>query len=168
MAIDTVLAPPLFHLPPEHVHHLIRPGAPPLPPELAVRTLLRGHAVAVPSGEFVAERLGREPLRGPKPPHYAVDPWQRLDDYGFNNATPLWYYVLLEAELEERGKNLGTVGSQLVGEVLEGALRTDASSFLRQNRAGWRPEPWSASDGRSVTINWLLDIAKLVGLADWR
>jgi hypothetical protein len=36
--------------------------------------------------------------------------------------TPLWYYVLKEAEVQSGGEQLGTAGSRLVAEVLAGAL----------------------------------------------
>ena len=38
MAIDTVIAEPLSNLPPDHLHHLVTADAPPMPPQLSVRT----------------------------------------------------------------------------------------------------------------------------------
>ena len=133
MAIDIVIASPLFGLSPAHVHHVVKANPPPLPAELPVRTLVRGAAIRLPTGETVAANFGRGPLRGAVPPGYASDPWADLDALGLTGRTPLWYYVLLEAELEQRGGKLGTVGSRLVAETIEGALRADPESFLRVN-----------------------------------
>lgn len=164
MAIDTVIARPLFHLPSEHVHHVLQARAPRLPAELPVRTLVRGALVGLPTGEQVARQLRAPLLPRTKPKDYARDPWSDLDELGLTGRTPLWYYILLEAELREGGTKLGTVGSRLVAEVLEGALRTDPESFLRVNGPGWRPPPWMALDGSSVTIERLFDVARVVGL----
>jgi hypothetical protein len=57
---------------------------------LAVRDLQRGLATGLPSGEAVARRLGHEPL----------DPEQiAVAGTGWEWGTPLWYYVLKEAEV---------------------------------------------------------------------
>jgi hypothetical protein len=45
-------------------------------------------------------------------------------------STPLWYYILKEAELMESGLRLGPVGARIVGEVLIGLLKADESSYL--------------------------------------
>ena len=37
--------------------------------------------------------------------------------------TPLFYYILKEAELRAGGLSLGPVGSHIVSEVIQGALR---------------------------------------------
>lgn len=165
MAIDTVITTPLFHLPAEHVHHLITSYAPPLPPELPVRTLRRGAAIGLASGEEVAEKFGRDPLRGPTPPGYVRDPWANLDELGLRGRTPLWYYVLLEAELEQKGAKLGTVGSKLIAEVIEGALRADQESFLVAKGPKWIPDDWTGVARRPIAIRKLIDVAKAVGLA---
>ena len=49
---------------------------------------------------------------------------------GLKSSTPLWYYVLKEAELVEDGLRLGPVGGRIVGEVFIGLLQTDPKSFL--------------------------------------
>jgi hypothetical protein len=54
--------------------------------------------------------------------------------------TPLWYYVLREAELlGGGGLNLGPVGGRIVGEVLIGLLQADPSSYVQQ-WPDWKPE----------------------------
>jgi hypothetical protein len=54
------------------------------------------------------------------------------------SSTPLFFYVLKEAEVMEHGLRLGPVGSRIVGEVFVGCLKEDAVSYLRV-APGWRP-----------------------------
>ena len=58
---------------------------------------------------------------------------------GFERSTPLWYYVLKEAEVVADGLHLGPVGGRIVAEVLIGLLQTDPGSYLAtRSRAGAR------------------------------
>jgi hypothetical protein len=80
---------------------------------------------------------------------------------------PLWYYVLLEAEVNGHGRTLGTIGSRIVAEVVEGALRHDPDSIVQQLRCNldWRPAPWATSKG-PTPVDQLYDLAVVVGLAE--
>jgi hypothetical protein len=93
---------------------------------LAVRDLLRGQATALPSGESVAARMGVEPLSAGQ----AGPQWR--------GATPLWLYILKEAQHVTDGDRLGPVGGCIVAEVLVGLLRADADSFLTADPQ-WEP-----------------------------
>jgi hypothetical protein len=57
---------------------------------------------------------------------------------GWAGETPLWYYILREADVREAGNRLGPVGARLVGEVLVGLLDLDPSS-VRHAPADWSP-----------------------------
>jgi hypothetical protein len=57
---------------------------------------------------------------------------------GFEHNTPLWYYVLKEAEVMEDGLRLGPVGGRIVGEVFLGLLRADPDAYLAM-LPNWRP-----------------------------
>ena len=57
---------------------------------------------------------------------------------GFERSTPLFYYVLKEAEVVEDGLRLGPVGGRIVAEVLIGVLRSDPESYLSVEPS-WRP-----------------------------
>lgn len=92
---------------------------------LANRDLQRGHAVGLPSGEAVARRLGVPVLD-------AADIGLGWDE------TPLWFYILKEAELLHDGDQLGPVGGRIVGEVLVGIIDADPESF-RAIDPGWTP-----------------------------
>ena len=51
---------------------------------------------------------------------------------GFLEATPLWFYVLKEAEVRANGNSLGEVGSRIVVETIIGQLRADPYSDARR------------------------------------
>ena len=51
-------------------------------------------------------------------------------DAGLEHSTPLWYYVLKEAEIVADGLHLGPVGGRIVAEVFLGLLQTDPGSYL--------------------------------------
>ena len=96
---------------------------------LAVRDLQRGAATGLPSGEAVARFVGEAPLSADE---------VGLGACGLSGETPLWYYVLKEAEVREDGERLGPVGSLIVGEVLLGIVDADPESFRSVDPA-WRP-----------------------------
>src|SRR3546814_13325730 len=52
-------------------------------------------------------------------------------EQGLHEATPLWYYILKEAQVREDGKRLGPVGATIVAEVLVGLVPGDHESYLR-------------------------------------
>ena len=97
---------------------------------LAVRDLQRGQGVGLPSGEAVARHLGIAPL--------TVDE-VGIASTGWHGETPLWYYILREADVCADGHRLGPVGGRIVAEVLVGLVSADATSFL-QSRQTWRPK----------------------------
>jgi len=93
---------------------------------LAVRDLLRGETTKLPSGEAVARHIGAEPLTA-----------EELD-HSWAEGTPLWFYVLKEAEHRANGDGLGPVGGRIVAEVLIGLMRADPASYLSV-APDWRP-----------------------------
>jgi hypothetical protein len=105
---------------------------------LAVRDLQRGQGVGLPSGEAVARRLGVEPLTSEE---------VGLGAAGWRLETPLWFYLLKEAEQRGGGERLGPVGGRLVGEVLVGIVDADGESYRAVDPA-WRPSLPAAQPGR--------------------
>jgi hypothetical protein len=97
---------------------------------LAVRDLQRGQGVGLPSGEAVARHMGIAPLTAE---HVGIA------STGWQGETPLWYYILREADTCTGGHRLGPVGGRIVTEVLVGLVDADATSF-RQNSSDWRPQ----------------------------
>ena len=71
-----------------------------------------------------------------------------LKAQGLHTATPLWYYILKEAQLMHQGQRLGPVGSTIIAEVFLGLVHGDHKSFLWQ-RSNWTPELPGASRASS-------------------
>ncbi len=96
---------------------------------LAVRDLQRGHGVGLPSGEAVARHIGVEPLTAKQ---IGI-----ASTFG-RGETPLWYYILREADACTEGNRLGPVGGLIVTEVLVGLIDADPKSF-RRRYPKWQP-----------------------------
>ena len=96
---------------------------------LANRDLQRGRAVGLASGEAVAHRLGVPALTAEQ---------VGLAEHGWAGETPLWFYILKEADVLHDGDQLGPVGGRIVGEVLVGIIDGDPESF-RSVEPGWSP-----------------------------
>jgi Animal haem peroxidase len=124
-AINPFLSPPLHNL----------PGVPP-PNSLAVRNLRRGRSLGLPPGQSVARFMGFKPLT---PKEVAQGPDGVIAaKHKLHIESPLWYYILKEAEIQGKGKRLGQVGSRMVAEVFIGLLQADSSSFLAR-KPDWKP-----------------------------
>ncbi len=96
---------------------------------LAVRDLERGQGVGLPSGEAVAARMSETPLTRDE---------VGAADAGWPGQTPLWYYILREADVRCGGRQLGPVGGRIVAEVLVGLLDLDPES-VRHAPPDWQP-----------------------------
>ena len=72
---------------------------------------------------------------------------------GLERSTPLWYYVLKEAELAG-GQRLAGVGARIVGEVFIGLWRSTKTLTCRRTRAG-RPTLPSRVPGTFTTADLL-------------
>jgi hypothetical protein len=105
---------------------------------LAVRDLQRGQAIGLPSGEAIARHIGAEPLE-------AAD--IGLASHGWRGETPLWFYILREADVAGDGDRLGPVGGRIVGDVLVGMLEADPEAFLTVD-PNWKPTLPAADRGR--------------------
>ena len=123
--IDTKISSPLFNLP----LGAIASGQPPT--ALPQRNLLRQITWSLPSGQTIAEAMGVESL--------TPDHLEELKPFKLNleASTPLWYYILKEAEVMAGGLHLGPVGGRIVGEVILGLLQLDRDSYLWSPH--WRP-----------------------------
>lgn len=133
---------------------------------LAVRNLLRGYLLRMPTGQAVARELGQR-LFGVREVHVlegddlkagAANPEQLrvLEEAGFLDRTPLWYYILAEAAILGEGHRLGPVGGTIVAEVLVGLVRRSENSILQVQ--DWKPSLPSAIPG-TFTLNDLLSLA---------
>jgi hypothetical protein len=123
--IDTSLAHALMHLPESVVGQTEYPEQ----HSLGYRDLERGLALDLPSGEAIARFMGEEPLRADE---------VGLNTLGYHGETPLFYYILKEAEVRNGGQYLGAVGGRIVAEVLLGLLDGDPTSYLNAE-IEWKP-----------------------------
>ncbi len=134
--IDSKLSTPLMLLPGS------RGPAPGLPNDgvqsLASRNLMRHVNFGIPSGQTIARVMGAQVLT---PVQLA-----ELAPFGMDRSTPLWYYLLKEAEVFENGMRLGPVGGRIVGEVFIGLLKADKDSYLGVDK-NWKPTLPSAKSG---------------------
>jgi hypothetical protein len=132
--IDTKLSSVLFHL----------LGQPPgEPTSLATRNLLRNLTMGVPSGQRVARAM--------QLPELAPADLQDLEPLHLERRTPLWFYVLREAQVTAGGEHLGPVGGRIVAEVIVGLIRGDRQSYLRQD-PDWTPTYGSGGDFAMVDL----------------
>ncbi len=94
---------------------------------LPYRNLRRGVAYGLPSGEDLARRMCLEVIDVPECAKLGL------------RGTPLWYYILKEAEeLGNGGEYMGPLGSTLLAEVFMIILQSDSQSYLRVHPK-WKP-----------------------------
>lgn len=131
--IDTKLSTVLFDL----------PGVRGEFQSLAQLNLLRGLTFSLPSGQSVAKAMDLPVLD-------ATD-LADLKDLKLHLRTPLWFYILREAEVKENGERLGPVGGRIVAEVFIGLLQGDSMSYLKQDPE-WTPTlPSAVADTFKMT-----------------
>jgi hypothetical protein len=148
--IDTKLSSALMQLPGA------RGPAPGLPADgvqsLASRNLMRHVNFGIPSGQAIARVMGV--------PVLTAGQLSELAPFNMDRSTPLWYYILKEAEVLENGLRLGPVGSRIVGEVFIGVLQADPDSFVVADK-NFKPTLPSAQAG---DFN-ITDLLRFAGVA---
>jgi hypothetical protein len=130
-------------------------------PNLALRNLLRGNSMGLPSGQTVARYMGLDPIPDKeltvgKANLDGLKTNKSISDFGdgFKDNAPLWFYVLAEAQHDwvqaakkRKGSDetinmtpvhLGAVGGRIVAEVLIGLMLGDPNSFLSMWPT-WKP-----------------------------
>ena len=140
--IDTKISTPLFNLP----LGVIPTGQ--APTSLPQRNLLRHLTWSLPSGQSIAAHVGAPALHR--------NDLGELAGFGLglDRHTPLWYYVLKEAEVMEQGLHLGPVGGRIVGEVIIGLLQADPGSYLAA-APHWKPTLPARSAGDFTMVDFL-------------
>jgi hypothetical protein len=144
--IDTRLAPPILNMVNEGTADGIQDDTNPqnkllrqLLRSLAQRNLLRGYLLSIPTGQAVADEMKVPKLSEAELRQGNTDAVNAaLEAGGFLQNTPLWFYILKEAEIRANGNSLGELGSRIVVETQIGLLRNDPSSYLNA-RGGWDP-----------------------------
>ena len=150
MRIDTALVGRLSSVPARIVERDPLPDGDPRA-NIAYRDLVRAKDLRLASGqEMVALlRQARVPVTALSAEQIAVgDNGAQLDVLGPATVaaivanTPLWFYVLREAEVN--GGKLGHVGARIVVEVVHRAMEASGASIVRER--SWRPQ-YGPGDG---------------------
>lgn len=106
---------------------------------LPFRNMKRGVMMKLPSGQDVANFMKPHV----KKPVLTDDEIASGPDgavaklLGLHKKTPLWYYILKEAQVRTGGERLGPYGARLVAEVFTGIVQGDKDSFMSQKN--WKP-----------------------------
>jgi hypothetical protein len=170
--IDTRLASPFQALPDDLIgavpitcpHHRIAKN----PVQLPVRTLLRGAALRLASGQDAARAFGERVLDDAELTQNftgkETGQGEILRETGLAQETPLWYYILKESEVCHNGNRVGPVGSHIIAETLCAALRSDPDSFLNRASADRSPPAWRFRNGdiRAYSLSEFFRMAALL------
>lgn len=151
--IDTKLSSVLFELPGSVVAN---PDPKTNPRSLAQRNLLRHLTFSLPSGQRVARAMSL--------PELSKGDLSDLKKYGLDDRTPLWFYILKEAEVVENGERLGPVGARIVAEVFIGLLQGDRGSYLNQDPE-WEPSLPTIDTSRRGEDFKIVDLLRFAGVA---
>lgn len=141
------------------------------PSNLPVRTLLRGARAKLPSGQEAAEALAAE---GKIELADCLSSLELATDSSNGSGsvlrsnrleqnTPLFFYVLKEAELRAKGLTLGPVGSHIVSEVIQTALEADPDGYMANVGTGWELPRWRFPSGTLRRVDSLIGIIRLLG-----
>ncbi len=151
MRIDTRLTDPLSDLPTGSFGGT--DATPPMQHNLAFRNLVRGSLVRLATGQQMVTRLknaGVDVTPLTKAQIITGNGGAKLDHLtpaerdAVAAKTPLWFYVLREAELN--GGKLTGVGARIVAETFHRAMGASRSSIVRE--PAWRPNIPSATAGK--------------------
>jgi Animal haem peroxidase len=140
---------------------------------ITVRNLRRGFYDELVTGEEAAERMGVTSLTPEQVtggPHKGL-----LEDPLFSGRTPLWYYVLKEAEVlgfsgpeadGPPGNRLGPIGGRIVAATLLGLIKRSPHSILEDK--DWRPRfgrPADAATGTPAKFE-MIDLLHRAGVVE--
>jgi hypothetical protein len=134
--------------------------------DLTVRTLRRGSRATLVSGQEAAAVLGEPVLPTAAFMRDQSTAGQKLRKLDLTRATPLWYYILREAEAVQRGERLGRLGSRVVQDTIEEVMQNDPDSYLSHQRPNWQPARWKFPDRKANVrepLNTVGDLVRLVG-----
>ena len=148
--IDTRIAPPLHDMTEEDagLHDILR--------RLPRRNLRRGQRLALPSAQacLAAMAARGEPVEALTAAQLTSgDTGRALAEGGFTENTPLWFYVLKEAEMLCDGQRLGPLGTHLVAETLVGLVIYGPSSYYSlpgSDQGRWHPRDDVQPGGQPV------------------
>lgn len=141
-SFDTQLVPPLFDM----VNESDTPGS--VLRDLARRNLRRGYRLNIPNAQDAIAGIYASTgttISGLSADALVSGPTgDAVQAGGFAARTPLWFYILKEAEITQNGQRLGPLGARLVAETLVGLIQKDPNSYW--NVPGRTPGHWHPGD----------------------
>ena len=151
--LDPLLANELINLPVP----VVEQGSPRTEHSLAFRNLLRGYVFGLPSGQTLATQLrtvGYGELINENPDLQLEELIRDLDvetQYcdQLIEHTPLFLYLMREAEILRGGNHLGPVGSAILMEVF-GAMFVHQATFLSEDN--WTPDKSVTQGSNELTL----------------
>jgi len=125
---------------------------------LPFRNLKRGVLLGLPSGQDVAKAMR---IKNPLTPAEIAKGTDGAvaKKHGLHEHTPLWYYILKEAEQRGGGEKLGPVGATIISEVFVGLVHGDHQSYLWLKGKNWKPTLPSKTPGEFT----MADLLRFVG-----
>lgn len=137
---------PLDRPSPEHCQEIMK--------HLSQRNLRRGFLFNIPSGQEIIDELEATGVASfhklqigdllaflPRELQHAFVEQDLL------NHTPLWYYLMKESEVQEKGERLGELGSWLVGKTFSWLIAHSPVSIIQDN---WTPNDSIVAGLRNV------------------
>ena len=125
---------------------------------LPFRNLKRGVMLGLPSGQDVATAMKVANPLTPDEISTGAD-GAVAKKHGLHLRTPLWYYILKEAEQRSSSERLGPVGATIASEVFVGLVHGDHRSYLWLKGKDWKPELPSLTPGEFT----MADLLRFVG-----
>jgi hypothetical protein len=122
---------------------------------LPLRNLQRGVHLGLPSGQDVARAMEIKALT--RAEIATGTDGAVAATHGLDSKTPLWYYILKEAQVKRGGLRLGPVGARLVAEVFIGLVAGDKTSYLSDPT--WKPTLPAQTPGTFL----MSDLLRFVG-----
>jgi len=130
---------------------------------LARRNLLRGFLLSIPTGQAMADGMQTEPLTPAELQGAPGAIQNAVIGGGFDTATPLWFYILREAQVQQKGNRLGSVGSRIVAETLSALVSRDRASYLNNLQdAAVKPHGIEVASGTLIAT--IADLLKFAGV----
>lgn len=123
---------------------LMDPSIPISQHNLATRNLMRGRSLSLPAGQEVRDQLTAKGKLSGKPVLEANEiasdshkEHKEILETSLKGKTPLWYYILREAEVIGEGSRLGTIGSYIVAETIVKLIQRSGISIFDNK---WNPQ----------------------------
>ncbi len=149
--IDPYLAPDLAVLPADANQNL------------AFLNLRRGSLRGLPSGQDLADFMGVKALTKAEMKKVFKDDASfdaAMERTGFYHRTPLWLYVLIEAQAQEKGDRMGELGSRILAETF---LTLAICSRISIFHGG---SVWTPKDAEPITKP-VTPIDTIAGILEW-